>query len=156
MEFLVRIKDKDLQEIFEVKPLGHRIAILNTGVREEHQTSSRSTHTSTNHISHKPPQLKPTMTTSSFRAFVDHWSVYKKLVGRPVYSSDGAAHIFSLACSDHPEIRQTIANHKPEHLTLTEVEYIEMIRKLLTARSTPETYRNKFFYMSQTPSETCQ
>ena len=96
------------------------------------------------------------MNLSSFRAFVSHWQVYKQLVGIGSTGIESAAQIFSLACTDHPDIRQTIADHKPDHLLLSEHEYLEMLRKLLTAQATPETYRNKFFIMTQNAGETCQ
>ena len=108
------------------------------------------------HVRHQPPQLKPKMTPSSFRAFLSHWNVYKQLVGIPSNSIDSAAQIFSLACSEHAEIRRTIADHRPDHLQLSESDYIDMLQNLLTARATPETYRNRLFSMSQNAEESCQ
>ena len=107
------------------------------------------------HVRHQPPQLQPSMTPSSFRQFTSHWTMYKKLVGILPNSEDAAAHINSLACADHPEIRRTIADHKPNHLLLSESEYIEMLRKLLTAQAAPDSYRHKFFNMAQNQEETC-
>ena len=139
--------------------IGHQLEIRSIftpkPVKLEPATNSRAP-SNKPHIRHQPPQLKPSMTPSSFRGFVSHWTTYKGLVGLPPGCHDASAHIFSLACADHPQIRQTIADHNPEHLALSEKEYLEMIRNLLTARASTETYRNKFFSMTQNPGETCQ
>ena len=160
-KFLKFIPDAELQETFGVHMSGHRLAIRHS--MDEPQTSLTATPApSTSNVGHRPhiryhpPQLKPKMTPSSFRAFNSHWVVYKQLVGIPSDSPDLAAQIFSLTCADHPEIRRTIADHRPNHLQLGEKEYIEMLQKLLTARANPETYRNKLFNMMQNANETCQ
>ena len=147
------ISDEDLQQLFDVKILGHRLAIRH---HLDEPNGTPASHNIKPQVTHKPPQLKPNMNSSSFRAFITHWNVYKQLVGLPIDNPNGAAHIFSLACSDYPEIRQTIADYNPEHLLLPEQDYLSLISKLLTAQSTPETYRNKFFNMSQNSEETCQ
>ena len=66
-------------------------------------------------------------------------------------SPDAAAMLFSLTCSDHPDLRRTIADHKPDHLNQSESEYLNMLCKLVTAQATPETYRNKFFNLVLNP-----
>ena len=158
LSLLAVIKDDDLRDTYGVKLAGHRLAILHSNV----QTQTSAQGPSTTHITHKPlvrhqaPQLKPSMSPSSFRAFVSHWTVYKNLVGIQHDDPNAAAQIFSLTCTDHPEIRQTIADYKPGHLTLNEAGYLEMLRKLLTSKATPETYRNKLFTMNQGTDETCQ
>ena len=143
---------EELRDTFGVKFIGHKLII-------QHADDAPSTTTqrpNSSLVRHQAPQLKPSMSPSSFRAFVAHWQVYKKLVGISPECSDTSAQIFSLACNDHPEIRRTIADYKSDHLLLQESEYIEMLRRLLTARATPEAYRSKFFNMTQNPRESCQ
>ena len=158
-KFLKFIPDDKLQEIYGINLDGHRLAIRHS--TDESQAPSTTPTTSTSNagaranVRYHPPQLKPSMTPSSFRAFVEHWTVYKKLVGIPSDTLDSGGQIFTLTCADHPEIRRTIADHKSNHLELGENDYIEMLRKLLTARANPETYRNKLFYMTQNSDETC-
>ena len=158
-KFLKFIPDDKLQEIYGINLDGHRLAIRHS--TDEPQAPSTTPTTSTSNagaranVRYHPPQLKPSMTPSSFRAFVEHWTVYKKLVGIPSDTLDSGGQIFTLTCADHPEIRRTIADHKSNHLELGENDYIEMLRKLLTARANPETYRNKLFYMTQNSDETC-
>ena len=154
--FLKFISDDELRETFGVSLIGHRLAIKNHFEEVKAQSSSISPITHNPRVRHQPPQLKPVMNPSSFRAFTEHWAAYKQLVGIPDDSKDAAAQIFSLACTDHPEIRRMIADHKSDHRQLSEVEYIRMLRNLLTAKATPEAYRNKLFYMKQDPSESCQ
>ena len=153
------ITDNDLRETYNIQLGGHRLAILHS--TNQLQTPSQGqlvTHASSSkpQVRHQAPQLKQKMTPSSFRAFVSHWTVYKSLVGLRNDDANAAAQIFSLACTDHQDIRQTIADHKPDHLTLGETEYLEMLRKLLTARATPETYRGKLFSLTQRSDESCQ
>ena len=154
IKYLKFITDEDLQQVYGIQFMGHRLAIRHYS--DESKPSHPPHNTAKPQITHKPPQLKPKMTPSSFRTFKVHWKVYKHLVGLPDDSPDGPAQIFSLACSEHPEIRQTVEDYNPEHLQLTESDYLEMICKLLTAQSTPETFRHKFFSMSQHSEESCQ
>ena len=147
---LKHLSDQELSETYGVKLGGHRMMIKHgDDIQERAGGSSRSA------VRHQAPQLRPTMNPSAFRAFVSHWQVYKKLVGMPSETPDTAAEIFSLTCNDHPEIRQTIADYQPDHLFLSEKDYIEMLRRILTAHATPEAYRNKFFTMTQNPNESC-
>ena len=161
IHLLKHISDEDLRDNFSVKLIGHRLAIrhgmsqLSLG-HDGQSTSIANAPSAKPQVRHKSPQLQPTMTPSSFRAFKSHWHVYKQLVGIQDNSPNAAAQLFSLTCTDHPEIRQTVADHNPNHLTLSEPDYLDMLRKLLTARATPETYRNKFFNMVQGPDESCQ
>ena len=147
--YLKHLSDEELRETFGVKLLGHRLLIRHANTEPEPSSSVNRTHQSL--VRHQAPQLQPSMTPSSFRAFVAHWQVYKKLVGIPAENTDTAAQIFSLACNDHPEVRRTVADYKSDHLLLSESQYIEMLRRLLTAHATPEAYRNKFFNMTQGP-----
>ena len=159
LNLLGDINDTELRDTFGVKLFGHRLAILHRNVQPQTLAQGPSTTHTTTHkplVRHQAPQLKPSMSPSSFRAFVSHWTVYKNLVGIQNDDTNAAAQIFSLTCTDHPEIRQTIADYKPDHLTLNEAGYLEMLRKLLTSKATPETYRNKLFIMTQGPDETCQ
>ena len=145
------LSDKDLRDTFGVKLIGHKIIIRNADTEPE--TSHR---TQQNLIRHQAPQLKPIMTPSSFRAFVSHWQIYKKLVGIPPESTNTASQIFSVCCTDHPEIRRTIEDHRSDHSLLSETQYMEMLRRLLTAYANPEAYCNKFFTMTQNSNESCQ
>ena len=147
---LKHLSDQELSESYGVKLGGHRMMIRHSDdIQEQAAGSSKSS------ARHKAPQLRPTMSPSAFRAFVSHWQVYKKLVGLSPSTTDMAAEIFSLTCNDHQEIRQTIADYQPDHLLLSEKDYIEMLRRLLTARATSDAYRSKFFSMSQNPNESC-
>ena len=145
------LSDEELRD-FGVKLTGHKLIIRHAESQAE--TTARSSHQG--QVRHHAPQLQPSMNPSSFRAFVEHWQVYKKLVGIPSGITDTAAQIYSLTCNDHPEIRNTITNHKSDHLSLSESEYLDMLRKLLTAHATSEVYRGKFFSMSQHPNESCK
>ena len=131
-------------------------AASNTTIHDASPSTSTSSQNNRPHVRHQSPQLQPSMSTSSFRDFISHWEVYRNLVGIPSNGSNTAAQMFSLACNDNPEIRSIIANHNPNHLMLPEKDYIEMLRRLLTAQATPEIYRNKFFSMMQMQGETCQ
>ena len=160
IKLLKFITDEDLKETYGVKFGGHRLAIRHTtdsdsSVATTAQTATTQVAGHNSQVRHHPPQLNPNMNTSSFRTFAEHWEVYKKLVGLPSNSVNSAAQIFSLTCTDHPEIRRTIADHRSDHLQLNEDDYIEMLRKLLTARAAPETYRSKLFKMRQSSDETC-
>ena len=149
------ITDNDLQDTYDIQLSG--LTILHSN--DQPQTPSQKqlvAHTSKPHVRHQAPQLKPVMSPSAFRAFMSHWTVYKTLVGIRNDDANAAAQIFSLACTDHPEIRQTISEYKPTHLMLDERSYLDLLRKLLTARATPETYRNQFFNMVQVSEESCQ
>ena len=157
---LQHLTNDELRDIHSFKLHGHILAIRSS-VQQQQDTKPSTSNTSTtinskSQIRYQPPQLQPNMNQGSFRQFMEHWTVYKSLVGLPPNCPNAAAQIYALTCNDHPQIRQTIADHNPDHQTLCEKDYIEMIRRLLTARSTPETYRNKFFNMSQNTEETCQ
>ena len=148
------ISEEDLRDEYGVVLGGHRLLIRHSVTAPAAvPTTSRQ---SSSMVRHKSPQLTSSMTPSSFRAFVTHWRVFKQLVGIPPGDTTTSAQLFSLACSDHPEVRNTIADHMPNHLTLGEQEYLNMLQKLLTAQATPEAYRNKFFSMMQNQGETCQ
>ena len=160
-DLLKYITDDELQDTYLVQLGGHRLAIRHSLDQQPHSSQEGTSSSSSNsftkpHIRHKPPQLQPQMNPSSFRAFSSHWEVYKRLVGIRDNSRDAAMQIFSLACVDSPEIRQTIADHNPNHLCLSEMDYLDMIRRLVTSHATPETYRTKFFNMVQTSGESCQ
>ena len=148
------ISDGELQETYGIALGGHRILIRHSSMAPSAEAPRAPA--PSNLVRHKSPQLSPSMSPSSFRAFVSHWTIFKQLVGIPTGSINTAAQLFSLACMDHPEIRRTIADHRPNHMLLAEDEYINMLQNLLTAQATPETYRNKFFSMTQNPGETCQ
>ena len=156
LSLLKYIEDVDLRNIYGIQLQGHILAIKHSMDQIQPPAISVQPTSHRPQIRHQSPQLQPTMNPSSFRAFITHWDVYKGLVGIVSGGVDSAAQLFSLACTDHPEIRQTIADHKPDHLRLHESEYLEMLRRLLTAKASPESYRNKFFTMTQNPGETCQ
>lgn len=148
------LSDEELREDFGVKLKGHRLIIRNSC--KTHSSVPDVTGTlHNNKIQHKAPQLSPSMNPRLFRAFIRHWEVYKRLVGIPEEFVDTAAQIFSLCCNDHPDIRHTIADYDPDHLSMSEHDYFELLRKLLTSQSTPEIYRDKFFNMVQQENETC-
>ncbi|MEL6804566.1 MAG: hypothetical protein AAFO91_12390, partial [Bacteroidota bacterium] len=157
-KFLKFISDDELQDVFGVKLVGHRMAIRHS--EDEPLPPPSTTHIpplgARSHVKYDPPQLKPKMTPSSFRAFTTHWEVYKQLAGIPSNNHDSTAQILLLTCTSHPEIRQTIADHRADHLQLGEKEYIDMLKRILTSRANQETYRKKLFGMTQHPSETCQ
>ena len=139
------ISDEELHKTYNVALGGHRLRILH-GLEQLHgqtntRQSSNTTSTSKPIVRHQAPQLQQSMNPSSFRAFVAHWAVYKRLVGIPPDYADAAAQLFSLTCVDNPQIRQTIADHNPNHINLNEEQYLEMLRGLLTSRATPETYK---------------
>ena len=144
---LKHLSDEELRDDYDIKLKGHRLIIRHAEVSVDMPSTSSQ-------VRHKAPQLSPNMNPSAFRAFVSHWRVYKGLVG--IRGINTAAQIFSLACDDHPDIRNTIADYNSEHLSLSEDGYLEMLRKILTAHSTPEAYRNKFFNMAQQSNETCK
>ena len=150
------LSDDDLLNTYQIKLGGHRLLIRHHNPPAQTAAPQATTQNSRPHIRHQSPQLQPSMSPSSFRSFVSHWKVYKGLVGIASDGRDTAAQIFSVACNDHPEIRRTIADHRADHLELPETQYLEMLKKLLTAQATPETYRNKFFTMVQNSGETCQ
>lgn len=66
--------------------IGHQLEIRSIftpkPIKLEPATNSRAP-SNKPHIRHQPPQLKPSMTPSSFRGFVSHWTTYKGLVGLP-------------------------------------------------------------------------
>ena len=114
------IPDDELRDVYHIKLAGHRLAIRHGTEHTQLQQGTSSiiapAATSFNkpQVRHKPPQLKPQMTPSSFRAFLSHWAVYKNLVGIPPDCQNSAAQLYSLACEDHPQLRQTIEDHNPE------------------------------------------
>ena len=66
---------EELRDTFGVKFIGHKLII-------QHADDAPSTTTqqpNSSLVRHQAPQLKPSMSPSSFRAFVAHWQVYKKL-----------------------------------------------------------------------------
>ena len=146
LNVLKLVSDNELQNTFQVKLLGHRLLIQSSAA--EHVTIAPVVRSQ---VRYHPPQLKPVMNPSAFRSFVHHWNVYKEMVGIP----NTASQLFTLACSDNPEIRLTIADHKSDHLSLSETDYLELLRKLLTSQASHETYRHKFFNMTQNHGETC-
>ena len=146
------LSDDDLGDKYGIELYGHRLLIRhNNAVTQATQVTPSSSYARRHHA----PQLQPSMSPSDFRSFCMHWTVYKTLVGMAPNAPDAAAQLFSLACNDHPELRRTIADHKADHILLTETEYLNMLKKLLTAQATPETYRNKFFNMVQNTGESC-
>ena len=151
--YLKLISDEELKAC-GIALIGHRLLIRHSGTATTAEVSRAQAPNSS--VRHKSPQLAPSMTPSSFRAFVSHWRVFKQLVGIPTDDTHTSAQLFSLACTDHPEVRRTIADHMPNHLSMGEQEYLNMLQKLLTAQATPDTYRKKFFNMSQQQNETCQ
>ena len=108
---LKHVSDEELRDVFSIKLIGHRLAIRHSvnqlSLAPDEPSSGGNVPIVKPQVRHTPPQLQPKMTPSSFRAFLSHWKVYKQLVGLPNNTTDGAAHIFSLTCTDHPEIRQT-------------------------------------------------
>ena len=150
------ITDEELRETYEIEIGGHRLLIRHNNTAASTASPSNVTQASRPLVRHQSPQLQPTMSPSSFRAFASHWAVYKTLVGITSSGPDTAAQLFSLACNDHPDLRRTIAEHRSDHLMLPESEYLDMLKRLLTAQATPETYQNKFFGMVQNAGESCQ
>ncbi|MEL6802194.1 MAG: DDE-type integrase/transposase/recombinase [Bacteroidota bacterium] len=160
ISLLKLISDEELNKTYGVTIGGHRLRLRHSVEQFREQTNADQSTSSTPVVRplvrHQPPQLQENMNPSSFRAFERHWLAYKKLVGLPSNSFDSAAQLFSLTCSENSKIRKMISDHNPNHLNLSEQEYLEMVRNLLTSRASPETYRNKFFHMSQQPGESCQ
>ena len=107
---LSRITDTDLRDTYGIQLGGHRLTILHSAAQTP-AMELPAVKTSKPQVRHKAPQLKPIMTPSAFRAFISHWTVYKGLVGIPHDSPNAAAQLFSLACTDNPEIRQTISDY---------------------------------------------
>ena len=106
-DLLKFISDSELQDTYHIQLGGHRLAIRHSvkQLGNQHTTEQLTNPLSFKpNVRHQPPQLQPNMTPSSFRAFKSHWEVYKSLVGIPLNSRDAAAQIFSLACTDHPQI----------------------------------------------------
>ncbi len=154
ISLLKLVSDEDLREEYGITLGGHRLLIRHSTT--ESNLAPTTSFQSNSMVRHKSPQLKMSMTPSSFRAFVNHWNVFKQLVGISSGDVTASAQLFSLACSDNIEVRRMIADHMPNHLSLGEQDYLSMLQKLLTAQATPETYRNKFFNMVQNQGETCQ
>ena len=96
--------DDELRDTYNIELGGHRLLIRNLNTATEAapavaaQPSSQSSHPL---VHHQPPQLEPSMTPSSWRAFERHWKVYKRFVKIPSDCPDAAAHIFSLTCHNH-------------------------------------------------------
>ena len=121
--FLKFISDEELRHTYMIELGGHRLK-LRHGVEQlqDHRNAGQTPSTapvSKPLVRHQPPQLQQNMNQSAFRAFVTHWNVYKRLVGIPPNYPDAAAQLFSLTCVDNPQIRQTIADHNPNHLNIS-------------------------------------
>ena len=114
VKFLKFISDEELKDAYGITIGGHRLAIRH-GSEPEAQGTMPTRVVARPNVRHQAPQLKVSMTPSSFRSFVSHWTIYKQLVGIPSNGPDSAAQIFSLACTENPEIRRTIEDHRPDH-----------------------------------------
>ena len=157
-DLLSLMSDNELRDTYGITLGGHRLIIRHNNSAQA-STSSHTTTTlesGTPHLRHQAPQLQPTMSPSAFRAFITHWNVYKNLVGIRSNGSDTAAQLFSLTCNDHPELRRTISDHKADHLSLSEPEYLDMLKRVVTAQANPETYRKNFFKMEHHSGESCR
>ena len=93
--FITRIPDNELRDTYEIELGGHRLLILLSGESTAATPSTlMNTQQSKPNVRHQSPQLQPSMTPSSFRAFVSHWTMYKRLVGISSNGVDSAAQIF--------------------------------------------------------------
>ena len=150
---LPHISNEELTSTYGVNKGGHRHMIKLYKHTPNPSTSTDST--GSNKIQHQAPQLKAKMTPSEFRLFKSHWEVFKGLV-KLTGDRTITASIFSLCCKDHPEVRTSIANQNTNYLNLTEQEFLKMIETMVTERSNPDTYRSKFFALTQSRGESCQ
>ena len=149
---LPHMSNEELTTTYNVNKGGHRHMIK---LYKHTSSPSPSTDNNNTKIQHQAPQLKPKMTPSEFRLFRSHWEVFKGLV-RLTGDRNITASIFSLCCKDHPDVRTSIANQNSNYLELIECDFLKMVEDMVTERSNPDTYRSKFFALTQNRGESCQ